>query len=44
MNNNIARLEVGALSTNCWVYVSGGDVSVIDPGGDGEAIVAFLES
>ncbi|MDR1468207.1 MAG: MBL fold metallo-hydrolase [Spirochaetaceae bacterium] len=44
MNNNIARLEVGAFSTNCWVYVVDGDVSVIDPGGDGEAIIAFLES
>jgi glyoxylase-like metal-dependent hydrolase (beta-lactamase superfamily II) len=44
MNNNIARLEVGALSTNCWIYVLGGDVSVIDPGGDAGAIIAFLES
>ena len=44
MNNNIARLEVGAFAANCWIYVLGGDVSVIDPGGDGEAIVAFLEA
>lgn len=44
MNNNIARLEVGAFSTNCWVYVFGDDISVIDPGGDAETIIAFLEA
>jgi glyoxylase-like metal-dependent hydrolase (beta-lactamase superfamily II) len=44
MNNHIARLEVGVFATNCWIYVAGGDVSVIDPGGDAETIIAFLES
>jgi glyoxylase-like metal-dependent hydrolase (beta-lactamase superfamily II) len=44
MNSNIARLEVGALSTNCWVYICQDDVFVIDPGGDAEEIIAFLGS
>jgi glyoxylase-like metal-dependent hydrolase (beta-lactamase superfamily II) len=43
-NRNLARLEVGALSTNCWVYAYDDDVFVIDPGGDAEEIIAFLES
>jgi glyoxylase-like metal-dependent hydrolase (beta-lactamase superfamily II) len=43
-NSNLARLEVGALSTNCWVYAYDSEISVIDPGGDAEAIIAFLES
>jgi glyoxylase-like metal-dependent hydrolase (beta-lactamase superfamily II) len=44
MDKNIARLEVGALSTNCWVYFCENHVFVIDPGGDAEAIIALLES
>jgi glyoxylase-like metal-dependent hydrolase (beta-lactamase superfamily II) len=44
MNRNIARLEVGVFSTNCWVYLSDDGVFVVDPGGDAEAILAFLES
>jgi glyoxylase-like metal-dependent hydrolase (beta-lactamase superfamily II) len=44
MNRNIARLEVGALSTNCWVYFCDDAVFVIDPGGDAEEIITFLES
>jgi glyoxylase-like metal-dependent hydrolase (beta-lactamase superfamily II) len=44
MNPTVARLEVGTIPTNCWIYVWGDDVSVIDPGGEGETIIAFLES
>jgi glyoxylase-like metal-dependent hydrolase (beta-lactamase superfamily II) len=44
MNRNIARLEVGVFSTNCWVYICDEGVFVIDPGGDAEGIIAFLES
>jgi glyoxylase-like metal-dependent hydrolase (beta-lactamase superfamily II) len=44
MNRNIARLEVGMFSTNCWVYICDDGVFVIDPGGDAEAIINFLES
>jgi glyoxylase-like metal-dependent hydrolase (beta-lactamase superfamily II) len=44
MNSNLTRLTVGALSANCWVYAYDGGVAVIDPGGDAQAIIAFLES
>jgi glyoxylase-like metal-dependent hydrolase (beta-lactamase superfamily II) len=44
MKNGIARLEVGMLGTNCWIYVFDNDVFVVDPGGDTETIIAFLKS
>jgi glyoxylase-like metal-dependent hydrolase (beta-lactamase superfamily II) len=44
MSRNIVRLEVGALLTNCWVYICEDDVFIIDPGGDAEEIIAFLDS
>jgi glyoxylase-like metal-dependent hydrolase (beta-lactamase superfamily II) len=42
----IALLEVGALATNCWIYVwdeGSRECAVIDPGADAEAIIARLE-
>jgi glyoxylase-like metal-dependent hydrolase (beta-lactamase superfamily II) len=44
MSNPVTRLEVGLFQTNCWVYVFERDVTVIDPGGDAETILSFLES
>jgi glyoxylase-like metal-dependent hydrolase (beta-lactamase superfamily II) len=44
MNNNPARLSVGALSTNCWVYAVEGDTTIIDPGGDADKIITHLNA
>ena len=39
----IERLVVGPLATNCYVLESEGEVAVVDPGGDGESIVAMVD-
>jgi len=40
----VNQLIVRELQTNCWITtLSGGDCIVIDPGGDGEMILARLE-
>ena len=40
----VNQLIVRELQTNCWITtLSGGDCIVIDPGGDGELILARLE-
>ena len=40
----ITRIITGELQTNCWIVdLSGEDCIVIDPGGDGELILARLE-
>jgi hydroxyacylglutathione hydrolase len=40
MAETIRRLVVGPLGTNCYVVKSGEELAVIDPGGDGETIIA----
>jgi len=48
-NNKLFRIGVGELGTNCWIVPGGGDTLldsgeciVVDPGGDGENILARL--
>jgi len=36
----IERLVVGPLATNCYILKSGADLAIVDPGGDGETILA----
>ena len=38
----ITRLTVGALKSNCYLLVSGGEACVIDPGGEADEILAAL--
>jgi hydroxyacylglutathione hydrolase len=39
----IERLVVGRLATNCYVLESEGEIAVVDPGGDGDRILAKVE-
>lgn len=39
----IERLVVGPLATNCYVLESEGEIAVVDPGGDGDRILAKVE-
>jgi glyoxylase-like metal-dependent hydrolase (beta-lactamase superfamily II) len=39
----ITRLIVGLISTNCYVVRAGGEVMVVDPGGDAERILGELD-
>lgn len=39
----ITRLIVGLISTNCYVVRVGGEVMVVDPGGDAERILGELD-
>jgi len=49
MDKKIFNMTVGGLETNCWIYpletAASGSVpcAVIDPGGDGDRIMAFLD-
>lgn len=38
--NEVRRLVVGPLATNCYVIDSGSELAVVDPGGDAEQIIA----
>lgn len=41
---NIENLKVGGLKTNCYIVWGGdADATVIDPGGDGDRIISFIE-
>lgn len=40
----ISSMVVGPLSTNCYVIASGRKAAVVDPGGEPELIVSFLNS
>jgi glyoxylase-like metal-dependent hydrolase (beta-lactamase superfamily II) len=39
----VERLEVGPLSTNCYLLKSRDELAVIDPGGDAELILALAQ-
>jgi glyoxylase-like metal-dependent hydrolase (beta-lactamase superfamily II) len=39
----IKKLVVGALQTNCYLLVDGGELAVVDPGDEAEKIVAEIE-
>ncbi len=39
---DIERLVVGPLATNCYILKSGGELMVVDPGGDADRIIARL--
>ena len=48
--NNIIRLVVGAISTNCWIYMYGtstgspaDEAAVIDPGDEADVIISALK-
>jgi len=42
--NNITRLIVGPLSTNCWIYPTDpGEAAVIDPGDEADKIIFKLK-
>jgi len=40
----IKRIPVGTLKTNCYLLFGGGDIVVVDPGGDAKAILEEIES
>jgi glyoxylase-like metal-dependent hydrolase (beta-lactamase superfamily II) len=39
----IIRIPVGALQTNCYLFVCGKELAVIDPGGEAEKILREIE-
>ncbi len=39
----VVRLAVGPLATNCYILSSGGELAVIDPGGDPDRILVKVE-
>jgi glyoxylase-like metal-dependent hydrolase (beta-lactamase superfamily II) len=44
MGDFVTRVVVGPLSTNCWLYRAEGQVYVIDPGADAEAVISAVSS
>ena len=40
---NVTVMQLGPLETNCYIVHSGARALVIDPGGEAEKILAFLD-
>jgi len=42
--NNITKLVVGPISTNCWIYITGAkEAAIIDPGDEADKIIFTLK-